>query len=102
MQGFGAEKYVLEYLRYQNDIILHCKVTNTSMTANNVSFWINTAEKIDIQSIDSSPKLFGNVIRFVLTPQYEGTFYCGERDGEKSEGLGPIAGITTQCIKVIV
>ena len=100
VQGICAEKYVLEYHRYQNDIILHCKVANTSMTANNVSFWINTTAKIDIQSINSAYKLFCNTIRFVLTPQYEGTFYCGERDGESSEGLGPIAGITTQCIKV--
>ena len=49
-------------------------------------------EKIDIQSINSASKLYGNTVRFVLTPQHEGTFYCGERDGEKSEGLGPIAG----------
>ena len=96
VQGICAEKYVLEYHRYQNKITLHCK--NTSMTTKNVSFWINTTDKIDIQNINSASKLFSNTIQFVLTPQYEGTFYCGERDGEKSEGLGPIAGTITPIL----
>ena len=92
VQGICAEKYVLEYFRHKNNITLHCKVANTSTTEKNISFWINTTEKINIQSINSAYKLSGNRIRFVLTPQYEGTFYCGERDGESSEGLGPIVG----------
>ena len=92
VQGICAEKYVLKYSRHQNKITLLCNVSNTSITVNNVSFWINKTEKIDILSI----KISDNRIRFVLTPQYEGTFYCGERDGESSKGLGPIAGITTQ------
>ena len=70
VQEICAEKYILEYLRHENEITLRCKVGNTSMTANNVSFWINMTEKIDIQSINSAYKLFGSTIQFVLTPQY--------------------------------
>ena len=53
-------------------------------------------EQIDILNgtavKDAAVRVTESVVSFKLQPQYEGTFYCGEVDGEKSNGVGPMAG----------
>ncbi len=71
----------------------------------NVIFWINKTEKIDILSDlptgNRAVRIAWNMISFQLQPQYEGTFYCGKNSTDKCAGVGPIAGMIAsqlQCI----
>lgn len=99
--GVASNNYQLKYLRHRGNIlILQCTALNYS-SAENASFWINETERIDIlnglQVKDAAARIstedvMTNAVSFVLRPQYEGTFYCGEIDGESSNGLGPMAG----------
>ena len=91
-------KFHLTYRKLKgnhNDLILYC--SSNSSLLQNFSFWINETEQIDILNgippEDIAVRMTEGAVFFHLQPQYEGTFYCGEIDGEKSNGVGPIAGI---------
>ena len=78
----------LTHERVQNVFYLTCGIQN-GPPPEDVQFWINETSRTAI------PKLYAQQVRnvlFRLVPQLEGTFYCGEPDGTRSNGLGPFAG----------
>ena len=83
--------YNLTHERVGNEFYLMCHIQNSSVSPEIVQFWINATEKIDILRRAKRVSLKFNIISFLLVPQYEGMFYCGEIDGEQSNGLGPFA-----------
>ena len=91
VSGSGVT-FNLTHERIENTFYLTCNVQNGSIDPTLVQFWINETEKIDIVSKADRVSWRYNIIAFDLEPQYEGTFYCGEADGEHSNGLGPFAG----------
>ena len=98
---YGAVSAVNFNLTYQrigdNELILSC---SNHPEKQNLRFWINETEKIDI--VNELPLEHAavymyvvqtvTVVSFVLRPKYEGTFYCGEKNGDRSNGVGPMAG----------
>ena len=99
--GVLSNDFQLTYQRVRgNTLILQCTSPTNYTSTKYVSFWVNNTEVIDIlhglQPEDAALQITQgeteNVISFVLRPQYEGTFYCGEIDGESSNGVGPMAG----------
>ena len=96
-----AANYQLTYNRVRgNELRLMCQVSNTNggcSEEQNLSFWVNeTGKRIDIVNglppEQAAVHIAPSVVYFALRPQYEGTFYCGEMDGRRSSGLGPMAG----------
>ena len=83
--------YNLTHHRAGNLFTLICTV-NGSIDATQVQFWINETEKINITGRAERVSWMYNIVAYKLEPQFEGTFYCGEIDGEQSNGLGPFAG----------
>ena len=92
--------YLLTYRRLRdNELFLFCSVWGNHLAQQNISFWINETEKIDIvygihpdhAAVYATP----NLVSFILHPQYEGIFYCGEIYGNRSNGVGPMAGNCT-------
>ena len=86
----------------RNDLIFHCHVTG-NYSSQDFSYWINKTEQVDI--LNGIPSKYAAVrvsegaVFFNIQPQYEGTFYCGEMDGEKSNGVGPLIGMKfSQCV----
>ena len=82
----------LTFTRIGNNFTLTCETENATTTPEGMHFWINETEQIDIAKTLNGSVHEGNVISFELVPQYEGTFFCGESDGEWSNGIGPFAG----------
>ena len=91
-KSVSAVSFLLTHDRDGNMFNLTCHVKNGSITSDAVQFWINETEKIDILTINPSVLRQVNTVSFELLPRYEGEFYCGEIDGEHSDGLGPFVG----------
>ena len=90
----SAVAYNLTYQRLRNnELFLTC---SNHSAKQNLSFWINETESIDIVNElpleHAAVYVTPSVVSFVLRPQYEGTFYCGKMDGNRSNGVGPMAG----------
>ena len=60
-----------------------------------VRYWINDTDSIINNRATGLPQELRNSINFKLEPRWEGTLYCGDPDGEHSNGLGPFAGIAS-------
>lgn len=83
----------LTHQRDENTFYLTCGVLNGTIDPHNVTFWINETEKIDILRLGAERVSWVyNIVAFKLEPQDEGTFFCGDVEGEESNGLGPFAG----------
>lgn len=97
----AGRMYDLTIDREKNDLNLTCDAINASKTM--CDFWINTTERIidivhGISSEDAAYVISNNTVSFKLQPKYEGTFYCGEINGNESAGIGPIAGNTHESM----
>ena len=87
----------LTYQGRGNYLTFYCKSTGNYSSSQNFSFWINATEQIDILNgippEDAAVRVTEWVVYFNLQPQYEGIFYCGEMNGVKSNGIGPLIGM---------
>ena len=82
--------YNLTFERELNSFELKCHAeTNVNVMP---TFWINETDRVYITA-DKSIGSRHSIISYILEPQNEGTFYCGEADGEHSNGVGPFAGM---------
>lgn len=96
--------YHLTHERAFNNLYFTCHVQNgsSSVQEDNLTFWINETDKTYILNLSTRASVKFNVIAFYLRPQYEGTFYCGEVEGQSSNGLGPFAGKSYLCFQCAV
>ena len=81
----SGEAYNLTFEREFNTFELKCHAAETNST----TFWINETDRRYITETAGSRH---SVISYKLERQNEGTFYCGEADGEHSNGQGPFTG----------
>ena len=105
----ASHKFHLTYKRIgklggsRNNLIFICKATGNYSSSQNFSYWINETEQIDILNgipYEDAAVRVTEGVAFYMQPQYEGTLYCGEMNGEKSNGVGPLIGRHTQNSEV--
>ena len=76
--------FELTFQRFRNELILHCNAQNGSM-ATSITFLSMIAT--NLKDIKSTIIIPNRVVRFIIQPQYEGTFYCGQVNETMSQGI---------------